>query len=75
MLVLGGSLAAIRSTLLPTWLGWVGVVLFVLQFTPVGFFAALLALIWIIVVSVLLYLQGDTETSAPGHTAAMASPS
>ena len=75
MLVLGGSLAAIRSTLLPTWLGWVGVVLFVLQFTPVGFFAALLALIWIIVVSVLLYLQGDTEASAPGQTPAMASPS
>jgi hypothetical protein len=75
MMVLGGSLAAIRSTLLPTWLGWAGVVLFVLQFTPVGFFAALLALIWIIVVSVLLYLQGSTEASAPRHTPPVASPS
>jgi hypothetical protein len=75
MLVLGGSLAAIRSTLLPTWLGWVGVVLFVLQFTPVGFFAAVLALIWLITVSVLLYLRGDTEVSAPGQAAAVAAPS
>ena len=69
MIVLGGSLAAIRGTLLPTWLGWVGVVLFVLQFTPVGFFAALLALIWIILVSVLLYLRGDAEARAPGQAA------
>jgi hypothetical protein len=75
MLVLGGSLGAIRSTLLPTWLGWVGVVLFVLQFTPVGFFAAVLALIWLITVSVLLYLRGDTEVSAPGQAAAVAAPS
>jgi hypothetical protein len=75
MLVLGGSLAAIRSTLLPTWLGWVGVVLFVLQFTPVGFFAAVLALIWLITISVLLYLRGDTEAGAPGQAPAVAAPS
>lgn len=72
MFVLGGSLAAIRSTVLPTWLGWAGVVLFVLQFTPAGFFAALLALIWIIVVSVLLYLRG-AEASTPEQPA-VASP-
>ena len=75
MLVLGGSLAGIRSTLLPTWLGWVGVVLFVLIFTPVGFFASLLALIWLIVVSVLLYLRGDTEPGAAGQAAPVAAPS
>jgi hypothetical protein len=69
MFVLGGSLAAIRSTVLPTWLGWAGVVLFVAQFTPAGFFAAMLALIWIIVVSVLLYMRGETEAAAPGEPA------
>jgi hypothetical protein len=74
MFVLGGSLAAIRGTLLPTWLGWVGVVLFVTQFTPVGFFSAVLALLWIIVVSVLLYTRGEAAPSAPGQTA-VASPS
>jgi hypothetical protein len=68
MFVLGGSLAAIRSTVLPTWLGWAGVVLFVAQFTPAGFFAALLALIWIIVVSVLLYVRSE-EASVPGQPA------
>jgi hypothetical protein len=69
MFVLGGSLAAIRGALLPTWLGWAGVVLFVLAFTPAGFVSGLLALIWIIVVSVLLYLRGETEqpaVAAPG---------
>jgi hypothetical protein len=73
MFVLGGSLAAIRSTLLPTWLGWVGIVLFVTQFTPAGFFSAIVALVWIIVVSVLLYVRGDTEASTPAQPA-MASP-
>jgi hypothetical protein len=73
MFVLGGSLAAIRGTLLPTWLGWVGVVLFVTQFTPLGFFSALLALVWIIVVSVLLYVRGETGPSAPGQAAATSS--
>jgi hypothetical protein len=52
----------------------VGVVLFVLQFTPAGFFAAMLALVWIIVVSVLLYLRGDAEVSVPAQPA-VASPS
>jgi hypothetical protein len=70
MLMLGGSLAAIRGALLPTWLGWVGVVLFVLQFTPAGFFAAMLALVWIIIVSVLLYLRGETSGLAPDERAA-----
>ena len=73
MFVLGGSLAAIRSTLLPTWLGWVGVVLFVTQFTPVGFFSAMLALVWIIVVSILLYVRGYREASTPAQPA-VASP-
>jgi hypothetical protein len=73
MFILGGSLAAIRSTVLPTWLGWAGIVLFVTQFTPAGFFSALLALVWIIVVSVLLYLRGETEASSPEQHA-VASP-
>jgi hypothetical protein len=68
--VLASGLAAIRGTLAPTWLGWVAVVLFVLVFTPAGFFAALLAMVWVIVVSVLLFLRGDTSGAAPSETAA-----
>src|SRR5215211_4082487 len=73
MFVVGAALAGIRGTLLPTWLGWVGVVLFVLQFTPAGFFAGLLALVWIITVSVMLYLRGEPAEGVASQSP-MASP-
>ena len=62
--VLGISIIAIRDRFLPQWLGWIGVVLFVISFTPVGFIGFGLAGIWIIVVSVMLYLHGDAAEEA-----------
>jgi hypothetical protein len=54
-MILAASLWLIRTKLLlPTWLGWVGIVLFIVSFTPAGFAAFGLAGIWIIVVSILL---------------------
>jgi hypothetical protein len=69
-LVFATSLVAIRSGLLPKWLGWVGVVLFVISFTPVGFLGFGLSGIWIVVVSILLYLRGQapTATAPPAAT-------
>jgi hypothetical protein len=64
-LVLASSLLAIRTKLMPPWLGWVGILLFIVSFTPVGFIAFGLSGIWIIVASVLLYLHGDAATVAP----------
>ena len=64
-LVLAASLMAIRRGILPKWLGWVGVVLFVVFFTPVGFIAFGLSGIWIIVVSILLFVRGDAPAAAP----------
>ena len=62
-LVLATSLWLVRNkSLLPTWLGWVGIIIFVVSFTPVGFIAFGLAGIWIIVVSVLLYLRNEKAT-------------
>jgi hypothetical protein len=58
-LVFAGSLIALRSRLLPSWLGWPGIVIAIAMFTPVGFFAACLAGAWIIVVSLSLYASGD----------------
>lgn len=67
-LVLASSLLAVRTKLLPPWLGWVGVVLFVVSFTPVGFIAFGLSGIWIITASVLLYRHGETAAVAPAAT-------
>jgi hypothetical protein len=65
-LVLASSLAARRSKVLPSWLAWVGIVLFVVAFTPAGFFAFGLSGIWIIWVSILLYLRGEATPSVAG---------
>jgi hypothetical protein len=62
-LILATSLWLVRNkSLLPTWLGWVGIIIFVVSFTPAGFIAFGLAGIWIIVVSILLYLRDETAT-------------
>jgi hypothetical protein len=60
-LVLATSLWLLRTKLLlPSWLGWVGIIIFIVTFTPAGFIAFGLAGIWIIVVSILLYLREET---------------
>jgi hypothetical protein len=66
VLLLATSLLVVRAkVVLPVWLGWVGIVLFVVFFTPAGFVAFGLSGIWIIVASVLLYLRGETAAVAP----------
>lgn len=67
-LVLATSLLAVRAKVLPPWLGWVGIRLFIVFFTPAGFVAFGLSGIWIIVASVLLYLRGETAAVAPRPT-------
>lgn len=57
-LVLAGSLIAIRSPLLPTWLGWTGLPVVLGMFSPVGFFAMLAAGGWIVIASLPLYASG-----------------
>jgi hypothetical protein len=68
-LVLATSLTALRSDLLPSWLGWVGVALFVVSWSPVGFFAFALSGIWILVASVVLYRRGRPVRSEVGEMA------
>ena len=75
-LVIGGCVFAIASGLailataaLPSWLGWIAVVLgIVTAIPPIGFFALLVLLVWTLIVSVLIYLRSDdreTAQSAP----------
>jgi hypothetical protein len=74
-LVLATSLMTVRSGLLPKWLGWVGIVLFVIAFTPAGFIAFGLGGIWVIVVSILFYVRGEgTAAGGPPAQPAVSSP-
>jgi hypothetical protein len=54
VLVLASGLAAVRHGGLPAWLGWVGIVIGIVMFTPAGFIAFLAAGVWIVIASILL---------------------
>jgi hypothetical protein len=65
--LLASGLAVVRTAALPSWLGWSALVLGVLCVTPVGFFAILAMLIWIVVVSVILFMA-TSAAPPPGQT-------
>jgi hypothetical protein len=62
--LLGSGLAIVRTGALPKWLGWVAVVLAPIAITPVGFVVFLLNGLWILVVSVLLFMRAETAGPA-----------
>jgi hypothetical protein len=65
--VLAAGISIVRHGALPTWLGWAGVVLGIAGFTPAGFFAFLLILVWVLVTSVLLTRAiGIAPVTPPG---------
>jgi hypothetical protein len=68
---LATGLLAVRTAVLPAWLGWLALVIGVVCVTPVGFFALLVGLVWILIVSVMLYLRTGqpAPASAPSTTA------
>jgi hypothetical protein len=61
------GLAAIRGGILPRWLGWIALVIAILQVTPIGFFALVAFLIWTLIVSIWSTVRPGT---APAPTAA-----
>jgi hypothetical protein len=73
---LAAGVLSVRTRMLPVWLGWVTVLLGIVCLTPVGFFALLLGLVWIVAVSVLLYRRetGPAERPTPIDPAAPARP-
>ncbi len=54
ILVLAAGLSVLRHGGLPRWMGWSAVVLGVLAFTPIGFFAFFLEGIWVVIASIML---------------------
>ena len=68
VMLLGAAGLLLTETVLPRWLGWLALVLGVALFIPYAdFFALVLALIWIIIVSVMLYLAA--QRTAPARLA------
>jgi len=64
VLMLGAAGLLLTETVLPRWLGWLALVLGVALFIPfVDFIALIIALLWIIVTSVMLYLGSNASGS------------
>jgi hypothetical protein len=66
-LLLASSLVILRTGVLPVWLGWASLVLAIVFVTPAGEFLFPLVLLWILVVSVMLYQK--QSPAAPAQAA------
>lgn len=62
-LILATSLAALKTRIIPVWLAWIGILVFIALFTPAGFLAFLVGGIWVIVLSIVLWRQAATATA------------
>jgi hypothetical protein len=65
VMMLAAGISIVRHGALAAWLGWVAIVLGVASVTPAGFFAFLLAGVWILMVSVLLSRRARTVSPPP----------
>lgn len=65
LLWLAVGLSIVRHGALPKWLGWVALVFGVASLTPLGFFAFLAGLVWVLIVSVMLAMQARREPAPP----------
>jgi hypothetical protein len=66
LLVFAAGASAIRNGGLPKWLGWIGIIVGIVAFTPAGFFAFIAGGVWIIIAGVLLTLaRGSAAPAAP----------
>jgi hypothetical protein len=68
-LLLSSGIAMVRSDALPGWLGWIAIVLGVLAVTPVGFFAFLAGLIWIVVTAIVFTVRPVAGAGPPPREA------
>ena len=62
---LATGLALVRTGAMSPWLGWTAVLLGVVGLTPVGFISLLAGLVWIFVVSVMLFMAQPATGPAP----------
>jgi hypothetical protein len=70
LFMLASGFAIVRTGVLPRAFGWIALLLGVTGVTPIGFFSLLIAVIWVAVVSVMLYLrEGRPVAGAPAPAA------
>jgi hypothetical protein len=68
-LVAATSVLAIRTTVLPAWVGWVGLVVALVMLFAIAWIPIMVYLAWVLVVSVLLLVRPEAPRSARGAVA------
>lgn len=59
-LLLASGISTVRRPILPRWLGWAAVVIGIISLAgPVGFIGAVLAILWLLVASILMFVRRD----------------
>ena len=64
IMMFGAAGAVLSGAALPKWMAWMGIVLGICFFTPVGFFAFGLTGIWIIVASIMMFRRSGAVATA-----------
>ena len=64
-MIIAASLAFMWGGVWPTWAGWVGVLVGILTLGSIAFFPQFLFLLWILVVSILLFLRPNSPARLP----------
>jgi hypothetical protein len=63
-MIIAASLAALRAAAVPAWAGWLGILAGILALGSIVFFPQAAIAIWILVVSVLLFVRGGRDGQA-----------
>jgi hypothetical protein len=63
VLLLATGISTVRRPLLPRWLGWAAIVIAILSLAgPIGFLGAVLAIVWLLVVSAVIFRRDRIVT-------------
>jgi len=63
-MIIAASLAALRAAAVPRWAGWLGVVAGIISLALIIFFPWFVAAIWILTVSIGMFVRGSREDAA-----------
>lgn len=68
-MIIAASLAALRARAVPSWAGWLGVVVGILSLALVTFFPWFLFALWVLVVSGGMFMRGGRDAQASATSA------
>lgn len=63
VLVGAAAVVSLRRAMFPAWFGWVSAVVALASLSPVGYLGQILAVVWVLAVSVWLYAWGASSTA------------